>query len=108
MPDTFSTERDRSIKEGFKMLQLGNPEAAIELLTPIANQQPVTKEVIECMRLAGIAFRQIENFEASLRYLEDSLREARRFKEPRLEELASEEYATTVRANIKSRSTPSR
>jgi|GEM_PF-5897510 len=92
-----------AIQEGFKLLQQGNAEAAIPHLTSVANLFPVTNEVIEAMRLAGIAFRRIKNFEASTRSLEDSLREARRLKKPELEALAREELVTTVRAKIEHR-----
>jgi len=89
---------NRSIQEGFKQLQLGDPEAAISYLTPVTNFFPVTNEVIEAMRLAGVAFRRLQYFEASTRYLEDSIREARRLKKPDLEALATEELLTTSRA----------
>ena len=90
----------RSIQEGFRLLQTGNPEAAIPYLTSVANLYPVTNEVIEAMRLAGIAFRRMLNLEASTRCLKDSLREARRLKKPELEALAMEELVATAQAKI--------
>jgi len=96
----MDSSTNHSLREGFRLLQSGDPEAAIPHLTLVANLFPVTNEVIEAMRLAGVAFRRMKNFEASTRYLQDSIREARRLKKTELEALAREELTLTAQARV--------
>ena len=83
---------------GEQMLRQGNPRGALEQLTSLASTRPVTLEVATAMYLSGIAFRQIQEFNAAIRNLEDALKAARHFNDRDFEKMLTDELTATFRA----------